>query len=161
MIRRRFVIALVALALGFAAGGTAHAQNNGNGNGGNSGEGGNGAGNGDAAGNGNGNGNGMGDASEGEQGGEEYPEPSDSSDGTANAVLDHDAALEAVQQGDAVPLETVYERVKQDTAAEILDAQLLVISGLLVYELKLFDPDTQTVMRRYFYAASGKRIVPH
>jgi hypothetical protein len=160
MIPRRFIIALVVLALSLAAGESAHAQDSGNNGDGGSVASGNSAENGGTAGDGNGNGDGTGEAIQGEQGGAENPEPINNADTAANAVLDHDAALEAVEQGDAVPLETVYERVKQDTAAEILDAELLVISGLLVYELKLFDPGTQTVRRRYFYAASGDRIVP-
>jgi hypothetical protein len=70
--------------------------------------------------------------------------------------LSQDAALEAVRSKRAVPLAPIVEGLRAERL-QVVDAQLLSLRGILVYELRTIG-DTGEVSEIYFYARSGKRV---
>ncbi len=68
--------------------------------------------------------------------------------------LGQEGALEAVRSHRALPLEDILERARGITDEEIIDAQLIGVRGILLYQLKLLGK-TGDVNQLYFYARSG------
>jgi hypothetical protein len=136
------LLLLVALLVTQAA--PAFAANNGNGNG--NGNGGASMGNGNSGENsGNGNGNAYG-----------RDEDAPATRPPAGAITsEQDAALNAVQDGRAIPLEEILETAKTVTPGEVLDAHLVRVNGFLLYELKILAPNGYSVRKEYYYARSG------
>jgi hypothetical protein len=132
-----------------AASGDGGGGSNGNGNG-NSGNNGNGDANGAANGNagGNGNGNAFGRDKDAPA---TLPPP-------AALISEQDAALDAVKDGRALPLETILGVAKSATPGEVLDARLVTVNGFLLYELKILAPNGYSVSKAYYYARSGKQV---
>ena len=84
-----------------------------------------------------------------------------SSSGSGDDLSDQDEALEAVRLGRAVPLALILERFARETrGAEVINARLRRVRGLLLYEITYVEPDHRTVRRRYYYAATGEKVVP-
>ncbi|MEO8686496.1 MAG: hypothetical protein ABI414_16845, partial [Devosia sp.] len=125
--------------------------NNGNGNNGNgNGNSDNNHGNGNN-GNGNGNNGGSGDGS-GAVSAERLssaPEPA--------VELSENAALQAVEAGKAVPLQSLLPDVKSRTGGEIINAQLQQVGGSLLYAIKVLTPDGK-VMAEYYDARTGRHV---
>ena len=67
------------------------------------------------------------------------------------------AALEAVQSGRAVPLETVLPDVRATSGGEVIDAELVTVNGFLLYAIKVLTPAGR-VSVQYYYANSGRRV---
>jgi hypothetical protein len=63
-------------------------------------------------------------------------------------------ALTAVRDHRALPLEDILLRAKLLTDGEIIDAQLIAVQDILLYELKVLGK-TGDVSELYFYARSG------
>jgi len=126
---------------------------NGNGKGQQSQSDGNGNGNANGNGNGNANGNGNGNANGGDNGNAhghgERGDDSGSASGSgsevttilspegAAAASDQNLALEAVQNGDALPLSEIVKRVRHLFAARVLDARVIARGPELVYRLTI------------------------
>ncbi len=64
------------------------------------------------------------------------------------------AALEAVQSGRAVPLETILPDLEARTGGQMIDARLVSLRGFLLYEIKVLTPGGRVDVR-YYYAQSG------
>lgn len=60
---------------------------------------------------------------------------------TADDVLDQDAALHAVEQGDALPLRTLLPEIERRYRGDVIDAVLRKKGRKLVYTLKVLSPD--------------------
>jgi hypothetical protein len=71
---------------------------------------------------------------------------------------EQDEALDAVTRGRALPLEVLLARIGTTIDGNIIDARLIRVKGILVYEIKMLSPDSQTVSRRYYNARSGQRL---
>jgi hypothetical protein len=69
-------------------------------------------------------------------------------------ALGQEAALRAVHDRKALPLEDILLRAKLLTDGEIIDAQLIAVQDLLLYELKVLGK-AGDVSELYFYARSG------
>lgn len=69
-------------------------------------------------------------------------------------TTDQDAALDAVKNGKAVPLENIVTNVQQRVGGEVLDAQQFTERGFLLYEITVLQSDGK-VKRVYYYAKSG------
>jgi hypothetical protein len=146
MKRRSAVLALLCLLVLPAP---VFAQGNGNGNNGN------GNGNGNNGNNGNGNGN-NGNSGNGNGAGAVSAErPSSAPD--AAVELSESAALQAVEAGQAVPLQSLLPDVQARTGGEIINAQLQQVDGSLVYTIKVLTPDGK-VMAEYYHARSGLHV---
>lgn len=154
MLRRLLQLLLITALLGAqvapaaAANGNANsAANSGDGGGGSNGNGNaNGAANGNAGGNGNGNAFGR-----DKDAPATLPPP-------AALISEQDAALDAVKDGRALPLETILGVAKSATPGEVLDARLVTVNGFLLYELKILAPNGYSVSKAYYYARSGKQV---
>ena len=97
--------------------------------------------------------NGNGNKSDGETGAERPPRPS-----TAPVVeLSESAALQAVQTGKAVSLQSLLPDVEARTGGEIINAQLQQVRGSLIYTIKVLTPDGK-VMTEYYHARSGLHV---
>lgn len=64
---------------------------------------------------------------------------------TAHADRDQDRALAAVQAGQVLPLKTLLDRLERDHPGQLLEVELEDDDGLLVYEVKLLQPDGRLV----------------
>lgn len=63
----------------------------------------------------------------------------------ARADSDQDRALAAVQAGQVLPLKTLLDRLERDHPGQLLEVELEEDDGLLVYEVKLLQPDGRLV----------------
>ena len=154
-----------------AGGGNDSSNGNGNGNsGGNNGNGnrnGNGGGNANANGNGGGNGNGIGRETAPGQVRKSGASGSGSGRGTSSGgsaqpqvvTLDQQSALDVVRSARAMPLEAIVNIVRKSAPGELIDAKLIEVSGTLIYEIRLLETGGK-VERLYYYARSGRRVVP-
>lgn len=68
--------------------------------------------------------------------------------------LGQDSALEAVRNHRALPLEDIMLRARLLTDGEIIDAQLVSVQDILLYEIKVLGK-AGDVSELYFYARSG------
>src|SRR6218665_1976453 len=68
--------------------------------------------------------------------------------------LGQEGALKAVQSKRALPLEDILTRARLIADGEIIDAQLIQMDGILVYEIKVLGASGD-VSDLYFYARSG------
>jgi len=75
----------------------------------------------------------------------------DSADGL---TLNQEQALAAVRGKRALPLEEILLRAKLLTDGDIIDAQLIAVQDILLYELKVLGK-AGDVSELYFYARSG------
>jgi uncharacterized membrane protein YkoI len=69
-------------------------------------------------------------------------------------VLTQEAALTAVRRGRALPLDEIMLRASLIIEGEIIDAQLMEVRNVLLYELKVLGKSGK-VSDVYFYARSG------
>lgn len=74
---------------------------------------------------------------------------------TAGRPLGQKAALQAVRSGQALPLEEIMLRAKLLTDGEIIDAQLVSLQDVLLYELKALGKSGE-VSELYFFARTGE-----
>jgi hypothetical protein len=77
--------------------------------------------------------------------------------GRGRLKSDEDAALEAVLAQDAVPLQSVLDKLRQITQDRLIDAELLLRGDILVYQVKVMSADGFVRVFRYD-AASGQQI---
>jgi len=68
-----------------------------------------------------------------------------------------DAALDAVQNQHALPLDAIAAATRKLTNGQILDAQLKSVGGSLRYEMKVLESGDQ--LRRYSFDARSGRLV--
>ena len=129
------------------------AQGNGNGNG-NSGQNDSGQDNADDKG-GDDNGNGRNDDVR-DRGGPARAERSSSAPETT-VELSESEALKAVKAGQAVPLQSILPDARARTGGEVINAQLQLVDGSLLYTIKVLTPDGK-VMAEYYYARSGLHV---
>ena len=139
MIRRILSLALMTIVLSAAVTQPAWAQGNGQGNG-----------NGGQAGNSEGKGN-SDNAGSSNAGG------ANANSSNAPAKADEDLALEALRAEDAVSLKQILASVRRDEPGRVIDAQLLSLDGVLVYEVKVLSQDGR-VSRIYYDAGSGRQL---
>ena len=64
------------------------------------------------------------------------------------------AALEAVQSGRAVPLQTILPDLQSRTGGQMIDARLVSVQGFLLYAIKVLTPEGRVEVK-YYYAQSG------
>lgn len=69
-------------------------------------------------------------------------------------LLTQEAALAAVRRGRALPLDEIMLRASLIIEGEIIDAQLMEVRNVLLYELKVLGKSGK-VSDVYFYARSG------
>lgn len=69
-------------------------------------------------------------------------------------ALGQQAALAAVKNGRALPLEDILLRAKLLIDGDVIDAQLIAVQDVLLYELKVLGK-AGDVSELYFYAQSG------
>ena len=69
-------------------------------------------------------------------------------------TLSQEAALQAVRRGRALPLDEIMLRASLITDGDIIDAQLIDVQDVLLYELKVLGKGGR-VSDLYFYARSG------
>jgi uncharacterized membrane protein YkoI len=74
--------------------------------------------------------------------------------GDDGLALGQDQASEAVKNHKALPLEDILLRAKLLTDGDIIDAQLIAVQDILLYELKVLGK-AGDVSELYFYARSG------
>ena len=73
--------------------------------------------------------------------------------------LGQSGALQAVRANRALPLEDILVRARLMADGEIIDAQLVQIRSILVYEIKVLTRNG-SVSQLYFYARSGAPVRP-
>jgi hypothetical protein len=95
-----------------------------------------------SGGNGNGNSGGNnGGASSGAKGkGAAKPKANAANTPSGGPVLDHEAALKAVKDGEALPLRILLPQIEQRYGGEVIDAALQRIGRRLVYTLRMLSP---------------------
>lgn len=72
-------------------------------------------------------------------------------------TLGPDGALAAVRSGKALPLEDILLRARLIADGEVIDAQLIAVSDVLLYEIKVLA-GSGDVGKLYFYARSGAPV---
>jgi uncharacterized membrane protein YkoI len=73
---------------------------------------------------------------------------------------DHDRALQAVQRGDALPLNTLMGQVEALRTGQILEVELEHQHGRWVYEVKKLDPGGRLV-KLHLDARTGAVLAPN
>jgi hypothetical protein len=73
------------------------------------------------------------------------------------APLNQVQAIQAVEQARALPLEQIIQSATSYTAGNVVDANLMSVRGLLVYQIKVIE-DNGRVNKLYFYARSGQLV---
>lgn len=68
-----------------------------------------------------------------------------------------DRATQAVRTGQAVPLDRVLRPALEQTGGSLIDTQLFVVDGFLLYELKILLPDGM-LDTLYYYARTGNPV---
>jgi hypothetical protein len=86
-------------------------------------------------------------------------DPETSSGGQSIQPLGQEGALKAVQSNRALPLEDILTRARLVAEGEIIDAQLIQVRRILVYEIKVLGK-AGDVRELYFYARSGALVAP-
>ena len=74
--------------------------------------------------------------------------------GADSLTLSQEAALEAVRMRRALPLEDILLRAQLMTDGDVIDAQLIAVQDVLLYEIKVLSK-AGNVSELYFYARSG------
>lgn len=74
---------------------------------------------------------------------------------TVGPPLGQKAALQAVRNRQALPLEDIMLRVKLLTDGEVIDAQLVPLQDVLLYEIKVLGTSGD-VSELYFFARTGE-----
>jgi hypothetical protein len=74
--------------------------------------------------------------------------------GSGSTTLSQEAALQAVRRGTALPLDEILLRAALIIEGEVIDAQLIAVRNVLLYELKVLGSSGK-VSDVYFYARSG------
>lgn len=82
-----------------------------------------------------------------------------SSSGAAVQQLGQEGALQAVKSNRALPLEDILTRARLVADGEIIDAQLIQVRRILLYEIKVLGKSGD-VRELYFYARSGVLVAP-
>lgn len=78
--------------------------------------------------------------------------------GNAPGVLEHNQAILAVQQQQAMPLDALMAIVAQHTTSPVIDVQLILVqNALLLYEVKTLDAGG-LVTTLYFHAVTGALV---
>lgn len=72
-------------------------------------------------------------------------------------TLGPDGALAAVRSGKALPLEDILLRARLIADGEVIDAQLIAVSDVLLYEIKVLA-GSGDVGKLYFHARSGAPV---
>jgi hypothetical protein len=70
-------------------------------------------------------------------------------------IIDHPAAVEAVQDRRALPLDDILKSVARTYQGQVIDVQLVRAQTALLYEIKMIDR-RGTVSLVYYDAATGK-----
>ena len=73
-------------------------------------------------------------------------------------VVDHAAALKAVQDRRALPLDNVLASATKSYRGKVIDVELVRAQQKLLYQVKMLDRGTVSLV--YFDAASGKPVNP-
>ena len=73
------------------------------------------------------------------------------------APLGQDDALQAVRSGRALPLEDIMQRAQSRTDGEIIDAQLVSLQDVLLYEIKVLGKSGD-VTDLYFFTQTGEYL---
>jgi hypothetical protein len=81
------------------------------------------------------------------------------SSGQSIEPLGQEGALKAVQSNRALPLQDILTRARLVAEGEIIDAQLIQVRRILVYEIKVLGKSGD-VRELYFYARSGALVAP-
>ncbi len=76
---------------------------------------------------------------------------------TAGQPLGQKAALQAVRSGKALPMEEIMLRAQLLTDGEIIDAQLVSLQDVLLYEIKALGKSGE-VSELYFLAQTGEYL---
>ena len=76
---------------------------------------------------------------------------------TAGKPLGQKAALQAVRSGRALPMEDIMLRAQVLTDGEIIDAQLVSLQDVLLYEIKALGKSGE-VSELYFLAQTGEYL---
>jgi|GEM_PF-3013517 len=76
---------------------------------------------------------------------------------TAGKPLGQKAALQAVRSGQALPMEDIMLRAELLTDGEIIDAQLVSLQDVLLYEIKALGKSGE-VSELYFLAQTGEYL---
>lgn len=76
---------------------------------------------------------------------------------TAGKPLGQKAALQAVRSGKALPMEEIMLRAQLLTDGEIIDAQLVSLQDVLLYEIKALGKSGE-VSELYFLAQTGEYL---
>lgn len=82
------------------------------------------------------------------------PSPSDRLG--ANAPTDQGEALAAVKSGKALPLSRILDIARQDGLGRVINARLVNLRGVVLYELTILD-DGGYRRRAYYFARTGLR----
>ncbi len=85
--------------------------------------------------------------------------PETSSGGQNVQPLGQEGALQAVKSKRALPLEDILSRARLVAEGEIIDAQLIQVRRILLYEIKVLGKSGD-VRELYFYARSGALVEP-
>lgn len=85
--------------------------------------------------------------------------PDTNSSGASIQQLGQEGALQAVKSNRALPLEDILTRARLVTDGEIIDAQLIQVRRILLYEIKVLGK-AGDVSELYFYARSGALVAP-
>lgn len=85
--------------------------------------------------------------------------PETGTEGLDVQPLGQDGVLQAVQSNRALPLEDILTRARLVADGEIIDAQLIEVRRILVYEIKVLGKSGD-VSELYFYARSGALVAP-
>jgi hypothetical protein len=76
----------------------------------------------------------------------------------SGAFSDKDAAQQAVQQNEALPLSRIIVIAEKQTEGRVINARLLRVSGVLLYQLTILNGEGRS-WRKYYSAASGNPVV--
>ena len=85
--------------------------------------------------------------------------PETNSSGLSVQPLGQEGALDAVKSQRALPLEDILTRARLIAEGEVIDAQLIQVRRILLYEIKVLEKSGD-VRDLYFYARSGALVEP-
>jgi hypothetical protein len=88
-------------------------------------------------------------------GGSDIPSVPPLQEAPGRLIIDHPAAVEAVQDHRALPLDDVLKSVARTYQGQVIDVQLVRAQTALLYEIKMIDR-RGTVSLVYYDAATGK-----
>jgi hypothetical protein len=94
---------------------------------------------------------GLGDIVEGVIGGEGGRAPD-------NAVVEHPAALGAIANQQAIPMDQLLQIVARVAAGQVIDVRMIVVQQILLYEVKVLAAGG-VVSNLYFIAQNGQQVL--